>query len=85
MGLKEKIEELLEMSIEDISPEDKLLQLGFDSIQLVQLAGLIEENSDLVIYEDIIYEIDGKWLTNFLLKYGKNLNQKKIIFFDLNK
>ena len=71
MGLKEKIEELLEMSIEDISPEDKLLQLGFDSIQLVQLAGLIEENSDLVIYEDIIYEIDGKWLTNFLLKYGK--------------
>ena len=85
MGLKEKIAELLEMSIEDISPEDKLLQLGFDSIQLVQLAGLIEENSDLVIYEDIIYEIDGKWLTNFLLKYGKNLNQKKIIFFDLNK
>jgi acyl carrier protein len=62
MGLREKIEELLEMSVDDISPGDTLLELGMDSIKLVELAGLIEENTDVVLYEDDIYSIDGKWL-----------------------
>ena len=39
MGLREKIEELLEMSVDDISPENTLLELGMDSIKLVELAG----------------------------------------------
>ena len=39
MGLREKIEELLEMSVDDISPGDTLLELGMDSIKLVELAG----------------------------------------------
>ena len=59
MGLREKIEALLEMSVDDISPGDTLLELGMDSIKLVELAGLIEENTDVVIYEDDIYSIDG--------------------------
>lgn len=69
MGLREKIEELLKMSVDDISPGDTLLELGMDSIKLVELAGLIEENTDVVIYEDDIYSIDGKWLHELLKKY----------------
>ena len=69
MGLREKIEELLKMSVDDISPEDKLLELGMDSIKLVELAGLIEENTDVVLYEDDIYSINGKWLHELLKKY----------------
>ena len=69
MGLREKIEALLEMSVDDISPGDTLLELGMDSIKLVELAGLIEENTDVVIYEDDIYSIDGKWLHELLKKY----------------
>ena len=69
MGLREKIEELLKMSVDDISPGDTLLELGMDSIKLVELAGLIEENTDVVIYEDDIYSIDGKWLHELLQKY----------------
>ena len=69
MGLREKIEELLEMSVDDISPGNTLLELGMDSIKLVELAGLIEENTDVVIYEDDIYSIDGKWLHELLKKY----------------
>jgi acyl carrier protein len=69
MGLREKIEELLEMSVDDISPGDTLLELGMDSIKLVELAGLIEENTDVVLYEDDIYSIDGKWLHELLKKY----------------
>ena len=38
MGLREKIEALLEMSVDDISPGDTLLELGMDSIKLVELA-----------------------------------------------
>ena len=37
--------------------------------KLVELAGLIEENTDVVIYEDDIYSIDGKWLHELLKKY----------------
>jgi acyl carrier protein len=69
MGLREKIEALLEMSVDDISPGNTLLELGMDSIKLVELAGLIEENTDVVIYEDDIYSIDGKWLHELLKKY----------------
>lgn len=69
MGLREKIEELLEMSVDDISPGDTLLEMGMDSIKLVELAGLIEENTDVVLYEDDIYSIDGKWLHELLKKY----------------
>jgi len=69
MGLRKKIEELLKMSVDDISPEDKLLELGMDSIKLVELAGLIEENTDVVLYEDDIYSIDGKWLHELIKKY----------------
>ena len=69
MGLREKIEELLKMSVDDISPGDTLLELGMDSMKLVELAGLIEENTDVVIYEDDIYSIDGKWLHELLKKY----------------
>jgi len=69
MGLREKIEALLEMSVDDISPGDTLLELGMDSIKLVELAGLIEENTDVVLYEDDIYSIDGKWLHELLKKY----------------
>ena len=69
MGLREKIEALLKMSVDDISPGDTLLGLGLDSIKLVELAGLIEENTDVVIYEDDIHSIDGKWLHELLKKY----------------
>ena len=69
MGLREKIEELLKMSVDDISHEDKLLKFGMDSIKLVELAGLIEENTDVVLYKDDIYSIDGKWLHELLKKY----------------
>ena len=69
MGLRKKIEALLEMSVDDISPGDTLLELGMDSIKLVELAGLIEENTDVVLYEDDIYSIDGKWLHELLKKY----------------
>ena len=69
MGLREKIEELLKMSVDDISPGDTLLELGMESIKLVELAGLIEENTDVVIHEDNIYSIDGKWLYELLKKY----------------
>ena len=47
MGLREKIEELLKMSVDDISPGNTLLELRMDSIKLVELAGLIEENTDV--------------------------------------
>ena len=71
MKLKKLIEDKIKIKIKEIKDDETLIQLGLDSIKLVELAGVIEENTDLVIHEDLIYEINGKWLRDFLLKYDK--------------
>ena len=69
MSLKEKIQKILPFKIEEIKSDDKLVQLGLDSIKLVELAGIIEENTPIRIMEDTIYEINGKWLNDLFKKY----------------
>ena len=69
MSLKEKIQKLLPFNIDEIKPEDTLLQIGLDSIKLVEIAGIIEENTPIRIMEDTIYEINGKWLNDLFKKY----------------
>ena len=69
MSLKSKIEEIIEIPIDSIKPEDKLLGL-VDSIKLVQLAGVIEEHTGLEIHEGTIYMINGKWLRKIVDKYN---------------
>lgn len=71
MKLKKLIEDKIKIKIKEIKNDETLIQLGLDSIKLVELAGVIEENTDLVIHEDLIYEINGKWLRDFLIKYDK--------------
>ena len=74
MSLKKQVEDIIQIKIENLKDNDKLIELGLDSIKLVELAGLIEGNTDLVIYEDKIYEIDGKWIKNILIKYDTKKN-----------
>ena len=71
-----EIEKIIQFKIKDIKDDETLLQLGLDSIKLVELAGYIEQNTDLVIYEDTIYEINGKWIKNFINKYEKKIDKK---------
>ena len=71
MKLKKLIEDKIKIKIKEIKDDETLIHLGLDSIKLVELAGVIEENTDLVIHEDLIYEINGKWLRDFLIKYDK--------------
>ena len=71
-----EIEKIIQFKIKDIKDDETLLELGLDSIKLVELAGYIEQNTDLVIYEDTIYEINGKWIKNFINKYGKKIDKK---------
>ena len=71
MSFKKQIEEIIQIKIEDIKPEETLLQLGLDSIKIVELAGFIEDNTQLLITEDMIFKINGKWIQDFLKKYVK--------------
>jgi acyl carrier protein len=71
MTLKEEIEKKLNLKIDSIDDNTTLIQLGVDSIKLVEMAGIIEENTDIVLHEDDIFEINGKWLKN-LVKNEKN-------------
>jgi len=72
MTLKEDIEGKINIKIELLDDDQSLIQLGMDSIKLVELAGLIEEKTDLVIHEDDIYKINGKWLKDLIKKYNNN-------------
>ena len=74
MSLKKQVEDIIQIKIENLKDNDKLIELGLDSIKLVELAGLIEGNTDLVIYEDKIYKIDGKWIKDILIKYDTKKN-----------
>ena len=69
------IEKIIQFKIKDIKDDETLLQLGLDSIKLVELAGYIEQNTDLKIYEDLIYEMNGKWIKNFINKYEKKIDK----------
>ena len=71
MTLKEEIEKKLNLKIDSIDDNTTLIQLGVDSIKLVEMAGIIEENTDIVLHEDDIFEINGKWLKD-LVKKKKN-------------
>ena len=71
MTLKEEIEKKLNLKIDSIDDNTTLIQLGVDSIKLVEMAGIIEENTDIVLHEDDIFEINGKWLKD-LVKNEKN-------------
>ena len=44
-----EIEKIIQFKIKDIKDDETLLQIGLDSIKLVELAGYIENNTDLVI------------------------------------
>jgi acyl carrier protein len=70
-----EIEKIIQFKIKDIKDDETLLQLGLDSIKLVELAGYIEQNTDLKIYEDLIYEMNGKWIKNFINKYEKKIDK----------
>ena len=72
---KEEIEKIIQFKIKDIKDDETLIQIGLDSIKLVELAGYIENNTDLVIYEDLIYEMNGKWIREFLSKYEKKIDK----------
>lgn len=72
---KTEIEKIIQFKIKDIKDDETLLQIGLDSIKLVELAGYIEQNTELVIYEDTIYEINGKWIRDFLSKHEKKIDK----------
>ena len=69
MTLKEEIEEKLNLKIDSIDDNTTLIELGVDSIRLVEMAGIIEENTDIVLHEDDIFEINGKWLKDLVKKH----------------
>jgi acyl carrier protein len=72
MTLKEKLEGILEIKLDSIKPDDKLIALGLDSIKIVETCGLIEEELNIRIDYDEIYNLDGKWLHNILTKKIEN-------------
>ena len=71
MTLKEEIEKILEIKIEDIKDNIKLPELGYDSIKIVELSSVIYEHTNIELKYNDIYNIDKKWILDIIRKYDK--------------
>lgn len=70
-SLKEKIEEIIDFKIEDIDDDMKLTELGISSIEMVQLAHIIYEYTNIELkYKDVL-KINKKWIVDLIEKYDK--------------
>ena len=62
MTLREKIEQILELKINDLKDNTKLIELGLDSIKIVELAGIIHEYTKIELGYKDVFKIDKKWI-----------------------
>tara|TARA_B110000495_G_C22927300_1_gene541981 strand:+ start:591 stop:812 length:222 start_codon:yes stop_codon:yes gene_type:complete len=70
-SLKEKIEEIIDFKIEDIDEDMKLTELGISSIEMIQLAHIIYEHTNIELEYKDVFKIDKKWLVDLIEKYDK--------------
>jgi acyl carrier protein len=71
MTLQEKIEQILDIKINDIKDNIKLTELGLDSVIIVELAGIIYEHTKIELQYKDVFKIDKKWILDLIDKYDK--------------
>lgn len=64
-------EEIIGFKIEDIDNDMKLTELGISSIEMVQLAHIIYERTNLELKYKDVFIIDKKWILDLIKKYDK--------------
>ena len=70
MSFLKKVENILELPIASLERSTKLTELGVDSVKLVEVAALVEEQYDVPITEERMYELTVGSLIDFS-KNGK--------------
>lgn len=70
-SLKEKIEEIIYFKIEDIDDDMKLTESGISSIEMIQLAHIIYEYTNIELKYKDIFKINKKWIVDLIEKYDK--------------
>ena len=71
MSLKEEIEKHLDIKIDSIKPDQKLTELGLDSLKIIELAGIIHEHTKIELKFKDVFKIDKKWILDLIKKYDK--------------
>ena len=70
-SFKKEIEEIIGFKIEDIDNDMKLTELGITSVEMVQLAHIVYEHTNLELKYKDIFKIDKKWILDLIKKYDK--------------
>ena len=71
MSLKEDIEKILELKINNIKDNTKITESGIDSVKIVELAGIIYEHTKIELQYKDVFKIDKKWIVDLIEKYDK--------------
>ena len=68
MRFEKQLEEILGNKLSTFRKEDKLVDIGLDSVRLVQIAGLVEEHVDEEITHEKMLQMDINYLRRVVSK-----------------
>ena len=76
-----KVEKFLEIEIKELNPEDNLIHIGLDSMKLIELSGILEDELNIEIEPEDALTMKVKDVLKLIESYKKpnsNKNQGNI-------
>lgn len=71
-----KVEKFLEIEIKELSPEDNLIHIGLDSIKLIELSGMLEDELNIEIETEDALTMKVKDVIKLIESYKKPNSDK---------
>ena len=69
-----KVEKFLEIEIKELNPEDNLIHIGLDSIKLIELSGILEDELNIEIDPEDALTMKVKDVIKLIKSYKKSNN-----------
>lgn len=66
-----KVEKFLEIEIKELNPEDNLIHIGLDSIKLIELSGILEDELNIEIEPEDALTMKVKDVIKLIKSYKK--------------
>lgn len=66
-----KVEKFLEIEIKKLNPEDNLIHIGLDSIKLIELSGILEDELNIEIEPEDALTMKVKDVIKLIESYKK--------------
>lgn len=69
--LYKKVENFLKLEVKELNPEDNLIHIGLDSIKLIELSGILEDELNIEIEPEDALTMKVKDVIKLIESYKK--------------